>query len=581
LLPETTLSFGAHWGILISFLLLSVLVTVFYGHFLASVFDRPSNPLTAVLGWLERFLLQWGGTKQPQPMNWQAYCKALILFNLVCGLFIFIVLMLQPVLPLNPLHFGSIDPLLAFNIASGFITNTDWQSYAGEQTMSNLSQMLALTFGMVVGGVSGVSVFVAFTRGLTGRPLGNFYQDIVKLLVYVFLPVILVGSLFFIAQGVPQTLHAQVLAKTVEGTVQKIAIGPVASLLAIKQFATDGGGFFNANSAHPFENPNGLTNFIQMMLEMALPMGLIYMFGLWLNDKKQIWLIWGWMMAFLVFTVFIGYAVEQAGNPVLSHLPHVAIDSLRSATQSGGNMEGKEVRFGILSSMLYTTITTSTSTGAVNNMHDSLTPIGGLVPLMNLALNVVFGGVGVGLMNFILYGIIAVFLTGLMVGRTPEIFGKKLDKAEITLASLAILIHPLLSLTPTAISLMAPFALSSLNNPGPHGLTEILYAYTSASADNGSAFAGLNANTPWFNVTIGMVILIGRYIPIVALLGISGSLLSKKSLGQTVGSLRTNTFLFSAIWAGTVLIIGALTFAPVLVLGPVAEYLEMHAGTLF
>ena len=383
-----------------------------------------------------------------------------------------------------------------------------------------------------------------------------------------------VFSIFFVSQGVPQTLDQQAVAQTIEGASQKIAVGPVASLLAIKQVGTNGGGFYNANSAHPLENPNPLTNFIEIMLELAIPMGLVYTFGLWLKDRKQAWVIWSAMMT--LFLVFFSTALsfEQAGNAQLSHLEGASV-------AQEGNIEGKEMRFGVLPSILFTTATTATSTGAVNNMHDSLTPIAGLVPLADMMLNVIYGGVGVGLMGFLLYGVIAVFLTGLMVGRTPEIFGKKIEKPEIILASIAILLHPLIILAPTAIAATNDFGLSSLNNAGAHGLSEILYAYTSAAANNGSAFAGLNANTIWYNISLGIVILLGRYVSIIALLAIAGSLLTKPKMEPGPGTLRTNTFLFALVWVGVILIVGALTFVPVLVLGPIADHLSMMHGKLF
>lgn len=549
------------------FLGASLAITVLLGQYMANVFDGRFSFLKP----FENMCLSLAGISFPASQAWQKYAKDFLLFNLLCGLLSFIVLLFQHVLPLNPLGLSGMEPWQAFNTVSSFVTNTNWQSYSGEVSLSNLSQMMAITFLQVVGAVSGVAVCIAFLRGLTNRPLGHFYQDFTKALLYVFLPVMMVGSLFFIWQGVPQTLNQQTVVKTVEGATQKISIGPVASLLAIKQYGTNGGGFFNANSAHPLENPNALTNFVQIMLELAIPMGLIYLFGLWLKDRKQGWMIWlSMMIMFLAFWRF-AFHFEAVGNPVLSKLVGV----------SGGNLEGKELRFGLLSSTLFTTATTATSTGAVNNMHDSLTPLAGMVPLMDMMLNVVFGGVGVGLMGFLLYGILAVFLTGLMVGRTPEIFGKKIEKPEIILASLTILIHPLLILAPTAIASVNEFGLSSLNNLGPHGLSEILYAYTSAAANNGSAFAGLNANTPWYNISIGLVMLLGRYVSIIALLAIAGSLLSKPKMEPGPGTLPTNTLLFAVVWVGVILIVGALTFVPVLVLGPVTEHLAMHGGKLF
>lgn len=566
---------------LIMFLVTSLLATILLGRYMARVFDNQPTLLTPLLEPLEKLCLRFAGISHADTQRWQRYTVDFILFNLVCGMITFLILCFQNLLPLNPLKLTGMEPWQAFNTICSFVTNTNWQSYSGEVSLSNFSQMAAITFMQVVGAVSGLAVCVGFLRGLTNRPLGHFYQDFTRSLLYVFLPIMVFGSLFFMSQGVPQTLEQQTVVQTVEGATQKIALGPVASLLTIKQIGTNGGGFFNANSAHPFENPNPLTNFVEIMMELAVPMGLVSMFGLWLKDRKQGWVIWGAMMG--LFLVFFGtaYVFEQAGNPIVSHLPNMSINQQASALQSGGNMEGKEVRFGILPSMLFTVSTTATSTGAVNNMHDSLTPIAGMIPLADMMLNVVFGGVGVGLMGFLLYGIIAVFLTGLMVGRTPEIFGKKIEKPEIILASIAILLHPLLILVPTAIAAINPFGLSSLNNMGPHGLSEILYAYTSAAANNGSAFAGLNANTPWYNISIGVVILLGRYISIIALLAIAGSLLSKPKVEPGPGTLRTNTLLYAVVWVGVILIIGALTFVPVLALGPVAEHLAMLNGKLF
>ena len=543
----------------------SLLVTVLLGQYLSKVFDGKLNALRP----LENLILRLTGTQNPQENSWQQYARQLLLMNALSGLFAFVILSIQDRLPLNPLHLAGMEPWQAFNTVSSFITNTNWQSYSGEVSLSNLSQMWVIIFLQVVGAASGLSVGVAFLRGLTNRKLGHFYQDFTRSLLYVFLPVMVVGSIFFISQGVPQTLTQQLPVQTLEGPVQKVALGPVASLLTIKQFGTNGGGFYNANSAHPFENPNELTNFIEIMLELAIPMALVYLFGLWLNDRKQGWMIWGSMMALFLITFGVGLHFEQAGNTALSSLQPLA------------NLEGKELRFGVAPSMLFVAATTATSTGAVNAMHDSLTPMGGLVPLANMMLNVIYGGVGVGLMGYLLYGIIAVFLTGLMVGRTPEIFGKKLEKPEIILASMAILLHPALILIPTAIASVCDFGTSSLNNIGPHGFSEILYAYTSAAANNGSAFAGLNANTPWYNISIGLVILLGRYISIIALLAVSGSLLAKPNVEPGPGTLRANTLLFAVVWVGIIVVVGALTFVPALVLGPVAEHLAMHSGKLF
>lgn len=569
------------WAYLFLFLITGYLVTIGLGSYMANVFENKPTLLSPLFAPLEKSILKFGGLPKAESQTWQQYLASFMVFNLFCGLIAFTCLTLQHALLMNPLHLAGMEAWQAFNTVCSFVTNTNWQSYSGEATLSNFSQMAGITALQVIGAVSGVAVCIGFLRGLTHKSLGNFYQDFTKALLYIFLPVMIIGSLFFVSQGVPQTLNQQVVVKTIEGASQKIALGPVASLLTIKQFGTNGGGFFNANSAHPFENPNPITNFVEIMLELAIPMGLVYMFGLWLKDRKQAWMIWSAMMVMFLTFLGLAYFYEQTGNSILSQINGIPIDQTGSLLQSGGNMEGKEVRFGILPSVLFTTSTTATSTGAVNNMHDSLTPIAGLIPLADMMLNVIFGGVGVGLMGFLLYGIIAVFLTGLMVGRTPEIFGKKIEKPEIILASIAILLHPLLILVPTAIAATHDFGLSSLNNAGPHGLSEILYAYTSAAANNGSAFAGLNANTPWYNISIGLVILLGRYISIIILLAIAGSLLAKPKLEPGPGTLYTNTPLFAVIWVGVILIVGALTFVPVLVLGPIAEHLALLRGALF
>jgi len=566
---------------LLSFLAIGFLLTVVLGDYMAKVFDGHPTWLTPIMRPIETLVLRLAGVRSLEPQSWSRYALDFMLFNLVCGVITFFILCFQQFLPLNPLKLPGMEAWQAFNTVCSFVTNTNWQSYGGEISLSNFSQMLGITFMQIVGAVSGLAVCVGFLKGLTHRPTRHFYQDFIKSLLYIFLPVMVAGSVFFMSQGVPQTLEQQTVLTTMEGQTQKVALGPVASLLAIKQAGTNGGGFFNANSSHPFENPNPLTNFVEIMMELAIPMGLIHMFGIWLKDRKQGWVIWGAMMAVFLSFLWVGNAFEQVGNPILSNLPGLPINQHAGAFQSGGNMEGKEVRFGILPSMLFTVATTGTSTGAVNNMHDSLTPIAGMIPMANMMLNVIFGGVGVGLMGFLLYGIVAVFLTGLMVGRTPEIFGKKIEKPEIMLASLAILLHPLIILAPTAIAVMNHFGLDSLGNAGPHGLSEILYAYTSAAANNGSAFAGLNANTPWYNITIGIVILLGRYVSMIALLAISGSLLAKPKVEPGPGTLRTNTLLYGIVWLGVILVVGALTFVPALVLGPVAEHLAMLGGKLF
>lgn len=562
-------------GLFILFMVVSLAMTIGMGHWMAFVFSERRTWLTPYMEAVERTVFQWIGLPDAPCMLWQTYAKHFLLFNCFMGLLCFSILLFQQHLPLNPLHYVNMEAWQAFNTVCSFVTNTNWQSYSGEATLTNLTQMLAITLSMIIGSGTGISVGLAFLRGLTGRPLGNFYQDFLRSFLYVLLPIMVLGSLFFISQGVPQALTQQTVIQTVEGTTQKIALGPVASLLVIKQLGTNGGGFFNVNSAHPFENPSAITNFVEMMLELAIPMGFVYVFGVWLQNRRQAWLIWGAMMALFLCFLSMGLHFELAGNSILSRLSSVSLDT------SAGNLEGKELRFGVVPSVLFTTVTTATSTGAVNNMHDSLTPLAGAVPMINMMLNIIFGGVGVGLMGFLLYGIISVFLTGLMVGRTPEIFGKKIEKPEIILASIAILLHPILILIPSAMAATTNLGVSSIHNAGPHGLSEIVYAYASAAANNGSAFSGLNANTPWYNISIGLVILLGRYISMISLLAIAGSLLRKPYTEPNVGTLRIDTVLFTAIWLGIIVIVGALTFVPVLVLGPLAEHLAMLQSQLF
>lgn len=559
---------------LLLFLFCCIVTTILFGYYLSFVYQKKLNFLSG----FENLISKLSGLDISCEMTWGQYTKAILLSNFIAAIVGFLFLTTQKYLPLNSLSLGGMEPLQAFNTACSFITNTNWQSYSGEVALSVFSQMAVITGLMFIGASSGIAVCIGFIRGLTGTNLGNFYSDFIKTIVYVLLPISLVLSLFFVSQGVPQTITQKVTVQTLEGATQNIAVGPVSSLLAIKQLGTNGGGYFNANSSHPFENPSSLTNFVEILLELAIPMALVFLLGLWLKDKKQAWAIWISMMFLFLSSLSIGYFYESQGNIQLNK---IGIEQTSSDSKSLGNMEGKEARFDLIESYLFVNTTTATSTGAVNTMHDSLTPIGGMIPLLNMMLNITFGGVGVGLMGYLLYGIIAVFITGLMVGRTPEIFGKKIEKPEIILATIAILLHPILILIPTAISCILPIALSSLNNIGPHGLSEILYAFASAAANNGSAFAGLNANTPWFNITIGIVTVLGRYISIIALLAIAYSLSTKKTILSSSGTLKTNTLLFSIIWVGTILIISALTFIPVLTLGPIAEHLAMVNGKLY
>lgn len=561
-------------------ILVAVVIAYPLGLYMADVFDRRPTRLDPVFAPLDRALLRLVGIRGEAPgMDWKQYAVALIVSNLLMVLVILAILLAQGVLPLNPLKLGGMEPMQAFNTAVSFITNTNWQSYGGEYTLSYFSQMTAITFPMFTSAATGFAAAIAFIRGIIGRKdMGNFYEDVVLITTRIFLPISLVGALFLVFQGVPQTLETSAKAVGPQGIEQTIPRGPVASLDSIKHLGTNGGGYYSQNSAHPLENPTPASNVLQLLLLMSLPMALVVTFGKMLGNRKQALVVFGAMgVMFLVFLAIVSWA-ETAGNPMLSHL---GLDQAPSLMQAGGNMEGKEVRFGQAMTSLFVAATTAFTTGSVNAMHDSLTPMGGFVPLAEMMLNNVFGGKGVGFMNFVLYGIIAVFLTGLMVGRTPEFLGKKIEQKEVVLASIALLIHPLIILAPTAWALVHGYGLSSLTNTGYHGLSEILYAYTSGAANNGSAFAGLNANTPWYNMSIGLVMLFGRYPSIIVLLAIAGSLASKRRVPEGPGTLRTDTPLFGGIWLAVILIVGALTFFPVVALGSLAEQLAMLAGKTF
>jgi K+-transporting ATPase ATPase A chain len=500
------------------------------------------------------------------------------------------------------MHFGTgrapsgataVTPDLAFNTGVSFVTNTNWQAYSGESTLSYFVQMTALTVQNFVSAAVGVATSIALVRGFARKlasSIGNFWVDVTRATVYLFLPLSLLGAFFLCSQGVIQNFRGYAKVKTVEGTMQVIPQGPVASQEAIKMVGTNGGGFFNANSSHPFENPTPLSNFVQMLMIFVIPAGLTYTFGTMVGDKRQGWALFAAMSVLFLAAVLVTCAAEQAGNPQLASL---GLQTKATHTQPGGNMEGKEVRFGIASSALFAVITTGASCGAVNSMHDSFTPVGGLVPLFNIHLGeVVFGGVGAGLKGMLLFAILAVFIAGLMVGRTPEYVGKKIEQKEVKMAMLALILMAASILGFTAISSVARFtqngywnppgpATANVNNHGPHGLSEILYAYSSATGNNGSAFAGLNANTPWYNFTIGLATLIGRFLFILPMLAVAGSLATKKKIPATRGTLPTHGALFVGLLIGTVIIVGALTYFPALSLGPIVEHFLMHQGKLF
>jgi K+-transporting ATPase ATPase A chain len=546
-------------------LVIAILLVIPVGAYLVKVFDYEKTGLDRVFGPGERFIYRLIGVKDKEPMGWKKYVFAMLLSNFIMMILLYIIFRIQKYLPLNPDKIDNMPPALAFNTAASFITNTNWQAYSGENSLSYFSQMIAITFPMFTSAATGFAVAIAFIRGLVARQnnLGNFYVDLVRCITRVFLPLSFIVALFLVFQGVPQTLHGSVNATTLEGAKQTITRGPVAALESIKHIGTNGGGFFGTNSAHPFENPTPLSNLMEILSMLLLPTALVYAFGLMIKNRRQGWSVFAAMgIMFLMFLAVV-FIAEYKGTPALN------------ALGVHGNMEGKEVRFGLSESALFTAVTTAVTTGTVNTMHDSLTPIGGLVPLGEMMLNNVFGGKGVGLLNGLLYVVLSVFICGLMVGRTPEFLGKKIESKEVKLASIALLIHPVIILVPTAIALINHGAISSILNPGYHGVSEVLYAFTSGAANNGSAFGGLTANTDFYNIMIGVVMLLGRYISIIAMLAIAGSFATKKMVAASSGTFRTDTPLFTGILVVIILVIGALTFFPALALGPIAEHLGM------
>jgi K+-transporting ATPase ATPase A chain len=557
-----------------------VAVTVPLGAFMYRVLEGREHFLKRPLGWLERLVYRLAGV-DGREQSWQVYAGGMLAFSAFTMLVTYLIQRLQHVLPFNPQRLGPVEAASSFNTAASFTTNTNWQGYVGEATMSYLSQMAGLAWHNFISAAVGIAVAVALARGLTRKgdgtgpaAIGNFWVDVTRATVYVLLPLSLIVALVFISQGVIQNLRPYAEATTLEGGKQVIAGGPFASQEAIKQLGTNGGGPLNANAAHPFENPNPLTNFLSMLLILAIPAGLTYTFGRMAGDQRQGWALFG-AMAFLFFAgVAVAYWAEAGGSPTI-------VDRLR-VDAGPGNMEGKEVRFGIANSALYATVTTDASCGAVNAMHDSFTPLGGLVPLFNMQLGeVVFGGVGAGLYGMLVMALLSVFIAGLMVGRTPEYLGKKVETREVKLAMLYVLVFPLTILALTAWSAVAPYGVSSLNNAGPHGLSEMLYAFTSGTANNGSAFAGISANTLWYNTTLGLAMLIGRFWMIVPALAIAGILAGKKAAPPGPGTLPTTGPLFATLLVGVILIVGALTFFPVLSLGPVVEHFLAGAGRLY
>jgi K+-transporting ATPase ATPase A chain len=544
------------------------------GWYMTRVFDGGRTFLSPVLRPVELALYWIGGVDEKREQHWVTYTVAMLLFHVGGFLILYALMRLQAVLPYNPAEQAAVAEDLSFNTAISFITNTNWQNYGGESTMSYLVQMLGLTHQNFLSAATGIALAVALVRGFSRasmRTIGNFWVDVTRVTLYVLLPICLVYSLFLVWQGMPQTLGAYVDATTLEGAKQTIAVGPVASQVAIKMLGTNGGGFFNANAAHPFENPTALSNFVQMLSIFAIGAAMTNMFGRMVGNQRQGWAILGVMGVLFVAGVAVTYWAEANGT--------AALDALGL---TGGNMEGKEVRFGIVASSLFAVVTTAASCGAVNAMHDSFTALGGMIPLINMQLGeIIVGGVGAGLYGMLLFVVLAIFVAGLMVGRTPEYVGKKIEAREVKMAMLAILVLPLMYLGWTAVAVVVPSTAAAVNNAGPHGFTEVLYAYTSATGNNGSAFGGLSGNTFFYNLTLASAMFVGRFFMIVPAMAMAGSLAGKKSIPPSAGTLPTTGGLFIGLVVGVILIIGGLTFFPALALGPIVEHLAMNANTLF
>jgi len=567
-----------------------LLLTKPLGLYMAKVYQGQTTLMEKGLGWLERLLYKAAGIDSKSEMNWQQYAVAVIMFSIGGFILLYGILRLQGVLPMNPQNFSGVSPDLAFNTAVSFLTNTNWQSYGGESTMSYFSQMAGLVVQNFISAAVGMAILVALIRGFVRKKtsfIGNFWVDMIRTNLYVLLPLSLILAILLGSQGVVQTFSPNVAVPLIEKSIveekkddkgiiiqkadvitdQSIAVGPVASQIAIKQLGTNGGGFFNVNSAHPFENPTPFSNFLEMISILLIPAALCYTFGVMVGDRRQGWAIWIAMAVILLPLTLICIGIEQHGNPLFANL---GID------QSLGNMEGKEMRFGSANSAIWATVTTAASNGSVNSMHDSFTPLGGMIPLIMLQFSeVVFGGVGSGLYGMLAYVLITVFIAGLMVGRTPEYLGKKIQSFEIKMVSIAILITPFLALLGTAIAVMLEAGKTGIFNPGAQGFSEILYAFTSASDNNGSAFAGLNANTPFYNSALGIVMLLGRFWIIIPILAIAGSFAEKNSVPQSAGTLPTHTPLFIAMLVSIVVMVGLLTYVPALALGPVAEHFNL------
>tara|TARA_B110001454_G_scaffold16145_1_gene14529 strand:- start:25831 stop:27522 length:1692 start_codon:yes stop_codon:yes gene_type:complete len=547
-----------------------ILLTPLLGKYLAQVFEGQKHILKPVFGWLENLAYKFAGVDSTEEMNWRQYTQALLIFNFIGFLVVFILQMIQSFLPLNPQQLPGVSWHSAFNTAISFMTNTNWQGYAGETVMSFLTQMLALTTQNFVSAATGIAVFLALTRGIVRKnaaTLGNFWTDLTRSVVYVLLPLSIVLSIILVSQGVVQNFSGYTEATTLEGAKQIIPSGPAASQVAIKQLGTNGGGFFNANSAHPLENPTPLSNFLQMLAIILLPAALTFTYGRMTGHQRHGWTIFAVMLGIWLATLAASSAAEYQVNPIYNQ---------------PGLMEGKETRFGVINSLIWSTLTTVASNGSVNSMHSSLSPIAGGIAMFNIMLGeIIFGGVGAGMYGMLLFVLLTVFLSGLMVGRSPEYLGKKIEAYEMKWAVFGILGPCATILTGTALSVMLPTALSSLSHKGPHGFSEVLYAFTSATGNNGSAFAGLNANTVYYNLILGLAMLIGRFVVIIPVLAIAGSLVRRKTSPPSAGTFATDTAIFAILLIGVILIVGALTFLPALSLGPIVEHFMMSNGTIY
>ena len=594
------------WIQILAFLVLILAVTKPMGVFITRVFNRERTFMDSVLRPIERLLYRVTGVDENHEMRWTEYAFAMLLFSVASMLVLYLIQRVQGFLPFNPQKFGAVSPPhLAFNTAASFTTNTNWQSYSGETMMSYFTQMAGLAYHNFISAATGIALAIAFIRGIARRQMqtiGNFWVDMVRSFLWVLLPFSIVGALLLVSQGVVQNLKPYDSVKLIEPqqvqhvgtdgkpavdasgkpvmdtvTNQTVAQGPVASQEIIKEWGTNGGGFFNANSSHPFENPTPFSNLIELLCIFAISAGLTYALGRMTGSQAHGWAVWGAMAVMFLAGVTTAYWAESRGNPLLA-----GADQRVTALQSGGNMEGKEVRFGITNSALFATVTTDASCGAINGWHDSFTPLGGMVPLVNIMLSeVIFGGVGAGLYGVLIYVVLAVFIAGLMVGRTPEYLGKKIEAYDVKMAMLVALVFPLVILVFTGVSSVNGFGTSSITNPGPHGFTQMLYAYVSGAGNNGSAFGGLTTNTPWYNTTLGFDMLIGRFLMIIPLLASAGNLAGKKYGPPSLGTFPVTTPLFSALLIGVILIVGALTFFPALSLGPILEHLLLQAGKVF